>query len=205
MVIQVEGTDVDLMATVQVTVDNYNRFRERLEYYTAYDAETNTSSVLTSDSTALRLDTELSYFLSGRFIGAGPIQSLGELGVGLKNDGSLEFDSAKLKDKFAEDPQSVEKFFTDENAGLAPRLDQLFEQLTGQDTSLMANRFITLSQRIKKNEERIEWLTARLERQREEMYMEFYRMEIAIGRMQSNMSALAAIQPLAPIQARSDR
>ena len=204
VIIQVEGTDTDLMATVRATVENYNRFRERLEYYTAYDVETDTASVLTSDSTALRLDTELSYFLSGRFIGAGPIQSLGELGIGMKKDGSLEFDSAILKAKFAEDPQSVEKFFTDENAGMATRFDRLFEQLTGQDTSLMANRFITLSQRIKKNEEKIEWLTARLERQREELFMEFYRMEIAIGKLQTNMSALAAIQPLAPLRSRYD-
>jgi flagellar hook-associated protein 2 len=199
VIIQVEGSDADLMATVKTTVDNYNRFRERLAYYTAYDAETDTSSVLTSDSTALRLDSDLSYFLSGRFIGAGPIQSLGELGVGLKDDGSLEFDSAKLKAKFAEDPQSVEKFFTDEEAGLTTRLGRLFEQLTGQDTSLMANRFITLSKRIAKNEEKIDWLNARLDRQQEKLYTEFYRMEIAIGKMQSSMSALSAIQPLAPI------
>jgi flagellar hook-associated protein 2 len=288
--VSVEKTDTDLFATVQATVENYNRFREKLGEYTAYDAETNTRSVLTGDSTALRLETGLTRMLGSRFNSDGSFHYLSELGISLTSDGTLQFDRATFESKYSSDPDSVESFFRgpksnksliefgitiedrtltidqdrlrekyaeDPNAvlslfrnavpnesltdlgisfsdgtiqvdekvlyakfgenpkfadsflsrgsgGFSAKLDELSEQLTGQDTSLMANRFITLSDKIERNEERIAWLTERLETERERLYMQFYRMEIAIGKMQSSMSALSSIQPLTPLQSSSN-
>jgi flagellar capping protein FliD len=68
----------------------------------------------------------------------------------------------------------------------------------------MANRFITLSKKIERNQERITWLTEKLDAERERLYMQFYRMEIAIGKIQSSMTAISSIQPLAPLLGNSD-
>ena len=287
--ISVQKTDTNLIATVLATVENYNRFRDTLSNYTAYDAETDTRAVLTGDSTALRLETELTRMLGARFSSDGSFHYLSELGISLSNDGTLQFDQATFKAKFAEDPDSVESLFRgpksntsliefgikiedrtlsidqdrlqekyaeDPNAVLAlfrnaspneslsslgisfgegtihideavlygkfaedpkfadsflsrggggfiAEFDELAEQLTGQDTSLMANRFITLSDKIERNEERIAWLTERLDVERERLFMQFYQMEIAIGKMQSSMSALASIQPITYTQSSS--
>lgn len=287
--VSVEKTDVDLIATVQATVENYNRFRDRLGEYTAYDAETDTRSVLTGDSTALRLETELTRMMGSRFNSDGSFHYMSELGISLSGGGTLQFDQETFRAKYSADPDSVEslfrgpksntsltdfgikiedrtlsidqdrlrekyaedpnavlslfrnvipnqsltdlgitfsdgtiqideevlyaKFHNDANStdsflgrgsgGFDATLDELMEQLTGQDTSLMANRFITLSDKISRNEERIVWLTERLDAERERLYMQFYRMEIAIGKMQSSMTALASIQPLSPFQGSS--
>jgi flagellar hook-associated protein 2 len=179
-------------------VTNYNKLRKKLKELTAYDVETNKRSLLTGDAAALRLDSDLGYLLSSRFPGTGDVQSLGELGISFKDDGTLSFDKTKLQSRFAEDPEAVRDFFTEEDSGFSDKFHELSEQLAGQDVSLLAQRFITLRDKIARNREKIADWDKRLEDQTQQLYMDFYRMETAIGKMQSNMSALSSIQPVAP-------
>ncbi|NLX99772.1 MAG: flagellar filament capping protein FliD [Rhodopirellula sp.] len=194
--VSIATTDTDLTASVQAMVENYNRFRTTLAKYTAYDPDQNVKAVLTGDSAALRLDTELSQLLSGRILGAGSIQSVAELGLTFNDDGTLAFDSAKLKAKFAADPAAVKAFFTTAQTGLSARFKTLSEQLANPDNSLLSHRFDALLSKIEQNSQRIELMDARLEKQREQMLMKFYRMELAIAKIQSNMTAIESIRPL---------
>jgi flagellar hook-associated protein 2 len=180
-------------------VDNYNQFRERLGELTAYDVETDTRSILTGDGAALRLDSELSALLSGRFAAAGPIQSLAEVGVNFNSDGTLSFNASEFKAKYAADPEAVEQFFTTDEFGVSARFDKLIESLSGDEYSLLSQRIETLQDKIALNESRIEHLNDLLASQQEQLLMQFYRMEAAIGKMQSSLSALEAIQPLTPL------
>ena len=197
--VTVSTDDVDLVANVQTMVNNYNQFREKLAKLTAYDPETDTRSVLTGDLVALRLDSELSYLLSGTFAAAGPIRSLAEVGVLLNGDGTLTLDDSKLKAKYGADPQAVEQFFTTAGFGVSARFDGLLEELGGVDASLLSNRLNTLRDKIDRNQERIEFLNERLETQREQLLLQFYRMEVAIANMQSSLSSLEMIKPLPPL------
>jgi flagellar hook-associated protein 2 len=197
--VTVSTDDTDLVANVQTMVDNYNQFRDKLQELTAYNPETNTSSVLTGDLVAVRLDSELSYLLSGPFAAAGSIQSLAEVGIQVKDDGTLTFDASKLRAKYAADPDAVKQFFTTAEFGVSARFDKLLEQLGGADTSLLTNRLDTLKDKIDKNQERIDFLGGRLDAQRERLLAQFYQMEAAIAKMQNSLSVLDAIQPLAPL------
>ena len=203
--ISVRATDADVIAAVTTMVANYNGFRARLEKLTKYDVATEKASILTGDATALRLDTEPAYLFSGRFFGAGSIKSLGELGVSLKDDGTLEFNTSKLKAKFAEDPEAVKEFFTHESFGLAAKFGRLVDQLSGQEGSLLSHRSEALDRKVTENEKRIAFLNDRLQREEELLYEQFYRMEMAIGKMQSSLSALNALNPLAPMSTWSNR
>ena len=49
------------------------------------------------------------------------------------------------------------------------------------------------------NQERIEYFDGRLERERTLLLRQFYGMEEAIGKLQLNMNAIAALQPLPPL------
>ena len=194
--VQVTTTDTDLVASVQAFVDNYNKFWKRYQELTKYDTTTQKGEVLAQDPTAIRLGSEISYILSSRFPGAGSIQSLAEIGVSIKDDGTLDFDSSKLKDKFAEDPDAVEKFFTDQTFGFAAKFDKLAESLVGQDVSLMAQRFIALTRKYEDNQKRIEWWNAKLDRRKEQLLLYFYRLESAIAKIKSNIDIVAQIQPI---------
>jgi flagellar hook-associated protein 2 len=175
-------------------VDNYNKFRKKLQEHTAYDASTEKGGVLFGDSAALRLDTELSQLLSGRISGAGTIRSIAELGVDIKSDGTLELTEATLKARFAADPDAVEKFFTESTHGFAKRFNDAAEQLCGQDVSLLAQRFKALDKKIEENQAKIAFMTTRLTTQRERLLTSFYNMELAIGKMQNNLSAISSME-----------
>lgn len=202
--VTVDTTDTTLVATVATMVDNYNRFRERLLELTEYNVESETRSILTGDSTALRLDTDLSYLLSGPFRGTGSIQSLAQLGVSFEDDGTLKFDQSSLKTGFAEDPEAVKSFFADAELGLSAKLGDLIERLSGEESSLLSERLKVLSAKIEDNEERIAFLNERLEAQRDRLYLDFYRMELAVAKLQSNLSVLDIIQPLTALTLSSD-
>jgi len=180
-------------------VDNYNSFRDKLVELTEYNPETNTGSILTGDGAALRLDNDLSYLLSGRFHGAGSITSLAAVGIHFNTDGSLQFDQAKLQDRYAEDPDAVQAFFTTEQLGFAEKFDEMVERLAGANNSLLTNRLDALAGKISQNEDRIASMDERLESERERLLLRFYRLETAIGKLQNNLSVIDAIQPIAPL------
>ncbi len=178
-------------------VESYNSFRNALGQLSEFNAETQTAAVLTGDSTALRLDTDLSYMLSGRFFGAGSIGSLAEIGIDIGKDGTLTFSRSKFDAKYAADSGAVREFFDTEDLGFADKFGGLIDQLGAAETSLLTNRTDTLTNKIQQNQARLDQLDARLEVQREQMYLSFYRMETAIGKMQNSLSIVEAIQPLA--------
>lgn len=192
--VSVTTSSTNLIANVQTFVDNYNRLRESLTKYTAYDVDNDKRSVLTGDATALRLETDLADLISGRIFGAGSIQSLGEIGIDVATDGTLTFDSTVLAERFATDREAVADFFTSEDTGFAARFNSLAEQLAGEKSSLLTNRYLALGQKIEKNEEKITWMDERLEVQRERLLNQFYQMELAISKIQSNADFLDSIQ-----------
>lgn len=194
--INVATSTTSLTAGVLAAVENYNRLREKLNDLTAFDAELDEKGLLLGDASLLRVETDLSRVLSGRIFGAGSIQSLETMGITLNDDGTLEFDSAKLEAEFEEDPTAVEDFFTTEDLGLSDRLEALIEQLAGEDDSLLTNRLDALRRKIEENDERIETMNSRLEVQSERLLNQFVQLELAVSQIQSNLTFLEGIGPL---------
>jgi len=203
--ITVTSSNEDLIAGLKAMVDNYNSFREKLAELTKYDPETNTASVLAGDATALRLDADMSRLVSGRFSGAESIQSLAALGIDVNDDGTLTFRTSEFKARYAEDPDAVEQFLSAEQFGLVDKFDDLIERIAGEDGSLLSQRIQTLKSKIDTNNDRVQFMDKRLEVQRERLFMDFYRMELAIGKMQSNLSIIDSIQPVQPLSVNSRR
>ncbi len=197
--VAVEPTDTNLVEAAQNMAESYNRFRDRLAELTRYNPETNERSLLTGDAAALRLDTDLSYLISGRFAEGGPIGSLAEVGFSIGDHGALEFDERRFQQAFAADPDAVTQFFTEPETGVSARFKRTIDQLVSEETSLLAQRQRALADNIERNERRIETMTARLKTERERLLLQMYRMEAAIGRMQSQLSAIENLQPLAPL------
>ena len=87
----------------------------------------------------------------------------------------------------------MKKFLTDENEGLSARFEKLLTQLTDQEDSLVASRLKAIQDKTAVNEDRIERMNAMLDRQEEALYLKFYNMELAISKIQSNLSAINSI------------
>jgi len=195
--VSVKGTDTNLVTAVQTFVDNYNKLRSKLAELTAFNQNDPTKSgVLRGENSALQIDTSLSSLMSGRFLGVGSVNTLEAIGVGIKDDGTLSFDSTEFKARYASNPDEVRKLFTDPDAGLATKLDKIIERLAGRGSSVLVSRAQTLGRKIESNNDRITFLNGRLETERTRLLTQFYRMELAIGKLQNNINALNSISPL---------
>jgi flagellar capping protein FliD len=185
---------------VQLFVDSYNKLRDKLTTYTAYDPVAGTKGTLFASGETLRIDSDLSRLVTGRYTNDGEIRSLAELGVTVNDQGKLAFDKSKLTARFADDPAGVTNFFSDDETGFAAKADQLIERLVGKDNSLLVNRAQTIQRQIDDQTTRIDVWTARLGRSRDRMLNDFYRLESIISRIQNNLTAIQQIRAIAPIQ-----
>jgi flagellar hook-associated protein 2 len=201
--VTVSQTAEGVAGAVQTFVDNYNKLRDKLDTYTAFNPEAGTKGTLFASAETLRIDAELSRLVTGRYVNDSDIRSLAELGVTINDQGQLAFDRTKLDARFATDPEGVTEFFADDERGFAAQADDLIERLVGRDNSLLVNRAQTIQRQIDDQAERIDRWTARLERSRERMLLEFFRLEETISRLQNNLSAIQQIQFIGPIQGSS--
>ncbi|MDX1947985.1 MAG: flagellar filament capping protein FliD [Pirellulaceae bacterium] len=184
---------------IQTFVDQYNKLRDKLDTYTAFDATAGTKGTLFGTYEALRIDNDLASLLSGRFTSVGDIRSLGELGLSLTEDGHLSFDKAKFQTRYDADPDAVTTFFTDETSGFAAKADALLERLVGRDNSVLINRSEALGRQVEDLGNRLTAFNARLDRQRERLLNQFYNLELVISKLQNNLTALDNLQTIAPL------
>ena len=197
--VSISSTNEKLLDEINSFVDNYNAVRTRLADLTRFNPETGDRGILVGDSAALRVDVDLLNLLSGGFSGAGSIRSLETIGISVKGDGTLEFDSTKLDQRFQDDPNSVRDFFTTEDVGFSDRFSTLIDQLAAGDNSLLLNRIDSLSSTIQTNSDRIDFLNKRLDSQREQLLNKFIQMEQAIAKSKNSLTALQGLVPLPPL------
>jgi flagellar hook-associated protein 2 len=105
-------------------------------------------------------------------------------------------DTSELRDAIESGGQDVEDFFSTSDSGLAAKLDSLAEKLAGETNGMLMNRSDTLSTQIEFNNDRIEALNERLESERERLLRQYYSMEQAIAKIQSNQQAVSQISPI---------
>jgi flagellar hook-associated protein 2 len=202
--VDVSASDAKLVSNVKLFVSQYNSLQAKLDELTYFNEESGSTGILFGTNEALRVETTLSNLATGRFFGVGSIQSLEEVGISFKDDGTIELDEDKLSERFAEDPESVQQFFTDEELGVAAKFNAAVESLAGENNSLLVARNQALQRRIETNSDRIEFMDDRLEAERERLLKEYYAMETAIAKIQSNMSAVNSIVALAPLTSSGD-
>ncbi len=194
--VSVEENPDAVVKAARTFVGQYNKLVEKLDSLTFYEPESNSTGLLFGSSEALRIETSFSRLLSGPVRGNGQIGSLAEVGFSLNETGKLSLDEAKLKKRLSEGAAAVEQFFTTEETGLADRLDRVTERVAGLDNGLLLSRSNTLTQQIESNNERIETLGTRLANERERLLKQFYSVEEAIAKVQSNQQYISQIQPM---------
>ncbi len=180
-------------------VEQYNKLRDKYNTLTSFDSSTNSVGILFGKSTALRVDMAYGRFLTGNQSGTGSIKSLGQLGISLNDQGKLEFDQTKFGTVLAADPAAVKEFFTNEDKGFSVKAKALADSLAGIRSGALLNGSNALQAKIEQSGKRVEFMNTRLDKQRERMLKQFYNMETAVAKLQSNLSALNQMQIIPPL------
>ncbi|TWT33318.1 flagellar filament capping protein FliD [Blastopirellula retiformator] len=202
--INVSESDSALVSAADSFVTQYNALVDLMDDYTAFNESDSSTGVLFGTNEANRIDSELSEILTKRFPGLGDVQSLAQLGFNYNDTGKLSLDTAKLQQKFAEDPEAVEEFFLKEQTiggetkklGFAQQFDDLMESFAGANSSLLISRIEALQNKIDLNQERIDTWNEKLERRQEILLNQFYDLESTLANIQANTQYLSAIQPI---------
>ena len=196
--VDVGSSSDTLISQAQLFVDSYNKVIEKIDELAFFNEADNSTGILFGSNEVLRVETDLSRLVSGRFAVGGSVTTLESVGISLDDKGRLEFDEERLQAAFESDPQDVRTFFTDETNGLSAKFKSLLDSLAGEGTSLLLTRNDVLQRQIETNTERIESLDKQLEAQRNQLLLDFYRMEQSIAKIQSGLQALQALRPLPP-------
>ncbi len=195
-----EPVNVEVAASIdagskalQTFVDMYNKLRDKIDKVTSFSTTGGANGVLFGSSDVVRVESLLGSVLSGRLNGVGNVRSLAELGVSFTDSGDLTFDSTKLQDRFAKDPQAITRFFTDDKAGFGKRVDDAIESLAGIKNGSLVNRAAAMQRNVDDLTNRVTALSARLDKNKETMLTTFYNLEQTISKIRSNGNALAAM------------
>ncbi|MBA1445088.1 MAG: flagellar filament capping protein FliD [Chromatiales bacterium] len=150
------NVDKDLGAvqtTVQSFVDAYNSLRDTLS--------TLGSGELSGDGTLRMMEQQISSVLGSKSDVDGTFKYASSIGISFQRDGSLQLDAAVLTEALESDFSSVTKLFSDDDQGLAFRLDVLVENLLDPD-GLIDAREDGLDARVKNVQDQRESLEFRL-------------------------------------------
>jgi flagellar hook-associated protein 2 len=197
--VTVEQSSAAVVSQLKLFADQYNQLRDRIEELSFFNETDNTVGILFGSSEVLRIESALADALTSRYFGVGSIQSYEELGLRLDTKGKLEFNEQEFRDKIASDAAAVEQFFTQAELGAATKLYNAVEQLAGAENSLLVARAEALQFNINSNQQRILDFNESLEQERESLFLQFFRLEETIGRLQNNLSALSQIQVIPPL------
>jgi flagellar hook-associated protein 2 len=195
--IRVEKDAADIEKNLQLFADQFNKVRDRLDAVASFDPSTGQTGILFGANEVLRIEQNLNRMINQTIFGAGSIRGMEQLGLSLDSTGKLRFDSGKLSQALDRDSEAVVDFFTKENSGFAAKSKSLLESLVGIDGGLLVSRNEAIQRRIEDGSRRVEFLNAKLDRERERLLLQFFRMEETIARIRNSASGLSSLQALA--------
>jgi len=177
---------------VNAFVKAYNDAIAGIKQITPYDAANKKASVLTGDSTARSIQSQLSSLFSSISGIAGGISRLSDLGISVQKDGTLAVDSSKLSAAVADPDSDVAAFFTQTttgNEGIAVRFNTMLEGIVGT-SGLITSRTDGINSSIKDLQRRAETLNLRLTAIEARYRAQFSRLDTLIASMNQTSTYL---------------
>lgn len=179
-----------VIETFTKLVEDYNDAISRMKEATAYDEEAEEQGVLLGDSTIRRIESRMYRMFTRFFVGTGgTLNRLSEVGLTMENGSELAFDPEVFRAAQAQDPEAVERFFTDADNGVAGLLKEELEKIIDPD-GLIDARTDTLDEKKKLLQDRVERYNKLLDRKQARLLRQFQAMETALAQLQSQQSAL---------------
>ncbi|MBC8354659.1 MAG: flagellar filament capping protein FliD [Planctomycetes bacterium] len=199
VIITVERSAKSVKTQLRLFTDQYNGLQDKISELASYDEIEDKAGILFGSSEVLRIQNDLASTITGRFFSTGAIASLAEVGLRIDQSGQLNFDEEKFDDRYASNPDDIERFFTQDDTGAADKLYNTLERLSGINNSVLVSRAQAIQITIDSNTQRILDLGTALESEREHLLETFFRLEETISKLQNNLSAIGQIQAITPL------
>ena len=175
-------------------VKAYNSLQGTAKTLTAFDADTETGSALSGDTTVRNLMNRVRQVLSSpQASGANELKVLNEIGVSFQKDGTLSVDSTKLGKSLESNLAGVSKLFasgTGSSTGYGKQIDSLVDSLTKTGGSLrVASDGVTAT--IKDLDKQYDAMQSRVDATMARYKAQFTQLDVMMSSMNSTLSYLS--------------
>lgn len=178
--------------SVQTFVDSYNTLQKAITDATAYDAVNSKASVLTGDSAARGIQSQVRAVLAST-VAATPngLTNLSQIGISFSRDGSLAFDTAKFTTAATSYPSDIGALFAGsaDVKGFGAKLNDLIVSLTS-DSGRIGSRVTGLNTSIAQLAQQKSRLTGRLSTIENRYRAQFNAMDALIASMKQTSAFL---------------
>jgi flagellar hook-associated protein 2 len=169
---------------VQAFVDAYNTLRRAVNNQVDVAGGTDTAQLLTNDPVVRRLARQMNDMLR---IEGGGLRSLGAIGVNITRQGTLEFNSGKLKAIAIVNPKGVTDLLTGSN-GFATKARDAISAFSNPLSGSLSRRTFELSDEVAKIEKEKAAAELKVEAFRERLIRQF----AALQSVQSQMGGITS-------------
>jgi flagellar hook-associated protein 2 len=146
---------------------------------------------LSGDGTLRLIETQVRNILGGKMGVDGDYTYASQVGINFEEDGTLSFDSDELNTALESDRDAVVDLFTNEDAGLAVRLDPLIENML-QTSGLVDAKEDGLNARVDSTNDQIDRMEYRLELVEARYRAQFTALDTLLGQLESTSSWLTS-------------
>jgi len=195
--VSVTSDDEAVVSSVSSFVTDWNYVIDKTKEVTKYDTSTRTAGPLLGDPTVMRIEDVLNRMITRAAEGASPtLNRLSRIGVSFMETGRVSFNEEKLRTALAARHDDVEKFLTLADTGFGEYAAEAIDKLTDAYDGLIKGKADQYDDQVEVYQQHAESLAARLVKVQERLYTEFYAMEEALARLQSQQTAISNMQNL---------
>lgn len=185
--LRVEQDTLKVREAVTGFVSAFNELKGTIGELTAYDGESGRAGELNGDGTVRTIESRLRGVLSGGVPGGegeGALRLLGDIGISLQRDGTLELDDAALDEVVSGKMAALGEFLagTEPDGGLAGQMEQTLGQLL-DDSGLVTRSIDGAENRLERLGERYGRLEQSVERTIERYRVQFGQLDAMIAQM----------------------
>ena len=189
--VSVTTADDGITQAMSEFVDDWNSVIDKIKEVTNFDESTQTAGALLGDPTVMRIEDALTRMISYNVPGGSPtLNRLSRVGVSFTQTGEISFDEAAFRSALAARRSDVEALFTTDETGFGAYASGVIDQLTDDYNGTIKRKNDQYDDQIQVFQQQSDGLEARLAKVQERLYAEFYAMEEALARLQTQKTAI---------------
>lgn len=171
----------DAASAINSFVTAYNQLITDVNGQYAVNPTTETAGPLVGDSTLDLVQSQILSAVAFSTTGNGSVNSLGDLGITVNNDGTLTVNNGQLSSALQSDPGSVQSFFETTNAsGFGSNLDQVLSGLADPTTGAVAVDMTGLQQQQTDLTQQISDFQDQLNTQQQQLTQQFDQVDVTL-------------------------
>jgi len=206
--VTVAGDTDTTVANIKTFVEAYNTVRSYINTHRAFDSDAGIKGEFVGEGSVVALMSALQTTVGTRYASGTLFNSLSEIGIKTKQNGTLEIDDDTLEAAVSDASDDVAALFATDSTSFGDELKDLIDLYANEEEAsldetgailqtggLLTNRMAALDDEIDTLNDDIDAFDERMDAYEERLKKQFLAMEVALGKLQSAQSQLTALLP----------